>query len=56
LGGVVGPLAAATYYRQLRRLNQAMGLEERAEWMPVTLSVILAAVGAGMGVYLILSK
>ena len=56
LGGSVGPMAAVAYYRQLRRLNQAMGLNERPVIMPVALSVVLSGVGIGMAAYLILSS
>jgi putative membrane protein len=56
LGGAIGPIAVAHYYQQLRRLNSAMGLQEKPVAIAVTLSVLLAAIGIGMAVYLILTK
>jgi hypothetical protein len=56
LGGAIGPIAVAHYYQQLRRLNSAMGLQEKPVAIAVTLSIVLAAVGIGMAVYLILTK
>ena len=56
IGGLVGPLAALMYIRQLRRLNEAMGLREKAEVLPVALSILLAGVGVGMAFYLVMSR
>ena len=56
MGGAIGPIAVAHYYQQLRRLNSAMGLQEKPVAIAVTLSVVLAAVGIGMTVYLILTR
>ena len=56
VGGAVGPLAAITYCRQPRRLNEAMGLNEKAVMMPIALSVLMAGVGIGMAIYLVWSS
>ena len=48
MGGAIGPIAVAHYYQQLRRLNSAMGLQEKPVAIAVTLSVVLAAIGVGM--------
>jgi putative membrane protein len=56
LGGAIGPIAVAHYYQQLQRLNSAMGLQEKPVAVAVTLSVVLAAIGIGMAVYLILTR
>ncbi len=56
MGGAIGPIAVAHYYQQLRRLNSAMGLQEKPVAIAVTLSVVLAAIGVGMAGYLILTK
>jgi len=55
IGGVVGPIAAVTYYRELHRLNAAMGLSEKPVVVAVALSAVLAFVGLGMAGYLIVS-
>lgn len=55
LGGAIGPIAVSTYYRQLRRLNASMGLQEQPVAVAVGLSVLLALVGGGMGAYLLIS-
>ncbi len=54
IGGAVGPLAAVTYYRQLQRLNEAMGLREKPIRVAIALSAVLAIVGIGMSGYLVL--
>jgi putative membrane protein len=56
IGGTVGPLAAATYYRQLQRLNRAMGLQEKPEMLTIALSLVLVIIGFGMALYLILTR
>jgi putative membrane protein len=56
IGGVIGPFAGATYYQQLRRLNRAMGLQEKPVLIAVALSALLALLGIGMAAYLIKSK
>jgi putative membrane protein len=56
LGGAIAPMAAVVYRRQLHRLNRAMGLQERMEFLPILLSVVVAGVGISMAVYLILSR
>ena len=56
LGGVVGPIAGKTYWGQVRRLNKAMGLQEKPVLAAVTLSAVLAFAGLGMAGYLILSQ
>jgi putative membrane protein len=53
IGGAIGPLAGATYYQQLRRLNRAMGLQEKPVLIAVALSALLALLGVGMAAYLI---
>ena len=56
LGGIVGPLASASYRKQLSRLNSAMGLHEKPAVMALTLSAILSFVGIAMAIYLILTR
>ena len=56
IGGIIGPIAAGSYYQQLRRLNSAMGLREKPVTIAIVLSGLLAAIGVGMAVYLILSR
>jgi putative membrane protein len=56
LGGAVGPIASASYYRQLRRLNLTMGLDEKPVTIAVVLSAVLTAVGVGMAGYLIVNR
>jgi putative membrane protein len=53
IGGAIGPLAGATYYHQLRRLNRAMGLEEKPVLIAIALSALQALLGIGMAAYLI---
>jgi len=55
VGGVIGPLAAVTYYRQLRRLNEAMGLNEKPVAVAVGLSAMLALIGIGLAGYLLIT-
>jgi len=53
IGGLIGPLAGVNYYHQLRRLNRAMGLNEKPVVVAVALTALLALLGAVMGIYLI---
>jgi putative membrane protein len=56
IGGLIGPIAAAMYRRQLRRLNTAMNLDEKPDRMALALTSIQLAIGGAMAVYLVWTR
>jgi putative membrane protein len=56
IGGLIGPAAATTYKRQLRRLNTAMSLDEEPVRMALALSAVQFAIGGAMAVYLVWTR
>ena len=56
IGGLIGPLAADMYRRQLSRLNAAMNLQEAPVRMALALSAVQFVVGAAMAVYLVWTR
>jgi putative membrane protein len=56
IGGLIGPLAARMYTRQLRRLNTAMDLKEEPVHMALALTAVQFVVGGAMAVYLVWTR
>ena len=55
LGGLVGPMATATYLQQLRRLNRSLNMDEKPVQIAIALSVVVTLVGFVMAAYLALT-